>query len=323
MGSENNVIFSDILCFVQCKFGIVPKLSLQTAINGFYDVEVICNAKKSLYEIAEKIIPDLPRPKVRQGENKKKKESEDLVDIFEQIDKANCNIPTFATSDLNKIPCIKAADADIGVLIVKMEQMQEMIVNLRLQLSDIVKEQVSLRNKKVIVTENKNRNNEANIIGFNEGQSSDLTVALPDKVTTNKFKENSKKISEVVQDWQDKDEGKWKIVQPKKKTKIPSKFGNRTENKGKSLKAAKTKRSWHFYIGNLSKGTTTDDICDFLLENKVDVLCCEQAGHGYWDDRPAAFHVEINYEKKDDVMCESFWDTGVKIRNWIFPKKKN
>ena len=158
----------------------------------------------------------------------------------------------FATSDLNKIPCIKAADADIGVLIVKMEQMQEMIVNLRLQLSDIVKEQVSLRNKKVIVTENKNRNNEANIIGFNEGQSSDLTVALPDKVTTNKFKENSKKISEVVQDWQDKDEGKWKIVQPKKKTKIPSKFGNRTENKGKSLKAAKTKRSWHFYIGNLS-----------------------------------------------------------------------
>jgi hypothetical protein len=45
------------------------------------------------------------------------------------------------------------------------------------------------------------------------------------------------------------------------------------------------------------------------------------SGMEHWDDRPASFHVEIDYSKKDDVMRDSFWDLGVKVRQWFFPRK--
>ena len=89
---------------------------------------------------------------------------------------------------------------------------------------------------------------------------------------------------------------------------------------GKALRAAKVKRSWHIYIGNLERGTASDDICDYLKGNGVDVILCEPLGDGHWDERPASFHIEIDYDKKD--KDESFWNVVVKIRNWFFPKKK-
>ena len=44
-----DMICSEILSFLQCKYGIVPILTIHNAIFDFYDVEVICSAKKTLY----------------------------------------------------------------------------------------------------------------------------------------------------------------------------------------------------------------------------------------------------------------------------------
>ena len=55
-----------------------------------YDVEVICEARKILYEFAEKRTVDVPRPKVRKRDNKKKAEGKDLFEIFEILDKSSC-----------------------------------------------------------------------------------------------------------------------------------------------------------------------------------------------------------------------------------------
>jgi hypothetical protein len=43
---NNKVVISEILCFVKCKYGLVPNLILQTTICGFYEVDVIVDAKK-------------------------------------------------------------------------------------------------------------------------------------------------------------------------------------------------------------------------------------------------------------------------------------
>ena len=48
--SNKNMIWYKILCFLQCKYGIVPKLTTRNTLFGFYDVDVICSAKKNLYE---------------------------------------------------------------------------------------------------------------------------------------------------------------------------------------------------------------------------------------------------------------------------------
>ena len=83
-----------------------------------------------------------------------------------------------------------------------------------------------------------------------------------------------------------------------KKNKIPSKFGTKDNSTGKVLKAAKTKRSWHFYVGNLNSSTISNDIREFLESSGIDVFSCKPVGDGHLDERPAAFHVEVDYEKK-------------------------
>ena len=72
------------------------------------------------------------------------------------------------------------------------------------------------------------------------------------------------------------------------------------------------------YTGNLDRLIKTDDACDYLKENSVKVLfMCASLSEGHWDERPASFHVEVNYASKDIIMQGSFW----KVRNWSFPKK--
>ena len=59
---ENNIIISEILCFIHSKYGKTSNCTLQFTIAGFYDVDIVCDAKKSLYEIAaKKEYDDIPR----------------------------------------------------------------------------------------------------------------------------------------------------------------------------------------------------------------------------------------------------------------------
>jgi hypothetical protein len=58
----SDIIVSEILCFLKCKYGLVPNLMLQSAIVGCCETEEICNAKKIVCEIAEKVSANFPRP---------------------------------------------------------------------------------------------------------------------------------------------------------------------------------------------------------------------------------------------------------------------
>ena len=71
-----------------------------------------------------------------------------------------------------------------------------------------------------------------------------------------------------------------------------------------TLIAAKQKRTWHVYVGNLSVGTSTNAGTKYLSDRDIEVTTCElaDAGTGHWDERPSSFHVEIDYDKKDEVI---------------------
>ena len=87
---------------------------------------------------------NVPRPKVRKGDNKKKAEGEDLFEIAEILDKSSCQLPVIVATDSNNILCIKAADADLCVMIVKVEKLQDMIEEMKSQISVISEEQLSI-----------------------------------------------------------------------------------------------------------------------------------------------------------------------------------
>jgi hypothetical protein len=147
----------------------------------------------------------------------------------------------------------------------------------------------------------------------------EINMALKvSKAENDRFVNNNKKFSDIVKEL---DNNSWLPASNRRKNKIIPKYGTKGNSECKSLKAAKMKRTWHLYIGNLDRGTTKDDIYDYFKENNVEVFLCEMLREGAWDERPSSFHLEIDYEKKDIVMQESFWSVGVKVRNWTFPRK--
>ena len=86
----------------------------------------------------------MSRPKIRKGDNKKKAEG-NLFEIFEILNKASCQLPGIVVTELNNILCIKAAHADLCVMIVKVEKLQEMIEEMRSQISVISTEKQRMK----------------------------------------------------------------------------------------------------------------------------------------------------------------------------------
>jgi hypothetical protein len=323
-----DIVFSEILCFIHCKFGTVPNLSLQCAISGFYEVDVIFEAKKILNGIAEKCLKDAPTHGKRQGDGRKKRECDDLINMYELLDKSKCDLPKFVATDLNNIPNLKASEADVCVLMTKVSELTEGFEQMRKQVANLVAAHPNVGEIcKVSVSSADQRSVGVAVNSDWKGGEAGVECVTQNKgmnqekySNVNRYHNNSKKIADVIKDM---DNEEWTTVQQKKRIKIPPKFGtkeNVTDGK-KNLKAAKSKRTWHIYVGNLDKETTANDMRDFFKDNDVEVFTCDPLGDGHWDERPASFHVEVDYTRKDLIMDESFWDVGVKVRNWSFPKK--
>ena len=241
---------------------------------------------------------------------------EDLIAIYEYLDRKKCVLPRYVAADLNKIPNVRAADADVCTITMQMMKMQEDIEQMRSQICCVVKEckEVAEGVKDVERSVSRTKYNDPKCYVDN---SASMSGQLPKPEENQRYQLNTKKLLEVIKEWESND---WQTVQ--KKNKFPPKFGTEDNSTGKVLKAAKTKRTWHFYVGNLNSSTISYDIREYLETSGIDVFSCEPVGDGHWDERPAAFHVEVDYEKKDAVIMESFWDVGVRVRNWYFPKRK-
>jgi hypothetical protein len=301
-----------------------------STIIAFNDVEEIYEAKKKVNEIAQKCIDNPPTHGRRQGDGRKKRECEDLLSMYEILDKSENELPKLVAEDLNKIPSIKASDADMCVLASKMSDLTDVVEQLRLQVLDL---------RKQVSETSVNHSNTVNKVKVSDKKESLLTVVMPseDNVSNNnndgtiqkdvgfkRYQENKKKMADVVKGWENEE---WTTVERTKKKKTPPMFGTRmvtdSNERNSSLKAAKQKRTFHVYVGNLDKGTSANDVKQYLNDREVDVLTCDpvESGAEHWDERPSSFHVEIDYTKKDEIMKDTFWDLGVKVRQWFFRKK--
>ena len=160
----------------------------------------------------------MQRIKIRQGDGKKKKECEDLLELFDTLDKAKCELPKFVAADLNNVPCIKAAEADVRVLIVKMERMQDTIEEMRTQMKELTND----RNIQKVASDVNNVNKEVSGELYGKALNENKTEPIVKTVDTQRFANNSKKLADIVKNWEDKDQ--WHIVKLKKKPRPAPKF---------------------------------------------------------------------------------------------------
>lgn len=331
----NEIVINELLCFVSCKYGTSPHESLMSAITGFCEVDDIYEAKKKLNEIAEKCMKDPPTRGRRQGEGRKKRECEDLLAMFEALDKAECELPRFVAEDLNKVPSVKASDMDMCVLVAKMSDLTDVVQQLKEQVSGLQKQAVASttthcksytkESALTVALPAHDRGVKNKELVQSDGDARDKGASSSRDVGIKRYQENKRRVADLVKDWDEQQD--WTTVEHKKKKKTPPVFGTKAVtavSDGKpTLKAAKEKRTWHVYVGNLDKSISADEVRKYLNDHDVEVMACDLVDSGveHWDDRPASFHVEIDYAKKDNVMQDSFWDLGVKVRQWFFPRK--
>jgi hypothetical protein len=242
---------------------------------------------------------EIPRLVGRQGEKKKQKETEDLINMYELLDREKCSLPIFVAADLNKLPTVRATDADVCSLVVQMDKLKSSIDDMRIQLNQVINVKTVSENKK------------------KEAPRTEEPSKI--KKSEENYVNNKKIIAEVVKEWNDSEPG-WSVVNKEKRK--PT-FGTKENNSGKVLKAAKSKRTWHLYVGNLERGMSALDVRDYLIECGAEVFDCIAINEWAEDNRPASFHVEVDYDSKEKVMNEQFWNRGVKVRNWFFPRKKD
>ena len=128
MAAEKKIVISEILCFVNGKFGMIPKLNLQAILVNFYEVDTNCLAKKLLHDVVAAVMDDPPRLIIRQGDSKKKNETEDSINLHEIIEKEKYEIPNNVAADVNNMPNVSAETADICVIMAKMRICKNILI---------------------------------------------------------------------------------------------------------------------------------------------------------------------------------------------------
>jgi len=92
---------SEVLCFCKNCLGKVPKDEIVDVLVGFYDDKEIEKAKETLFNVVKGLSPkidDLPRcPLRKEGNNKRRLDSDDLLTLVEFVDKKNVDLPPLLT----------------------------------------------------------------------------------------------------------------------------------------------------------------------------------------------------------------------------------
>ena len=329
-----NFVKNELLCFVQNKFGNYAAQNIQGVIVTFYEENEIVEAKKDLHEILVDMLGDdvVPRFKPRNaGDSKKRLDTEDLIKLFVLSDEKHTALPTFVAVNLNRIPSMKATDLDLSVMVNRMEMLQNSLSSVHMQLDDLRSNNVKLdlkmeelRNttKTGLNAPVHSKSTESKAVSSFSCDPDVLTVRLPslDEPSSNpNASVKAKSFVDVVKSASQRHEP-WMTVERKQKKKLNI-YGTKEGKEEVGLNAVKKFRTWHLYVGNLAPTTSVEQVNEYLHVNGVESVACETLSkYDDWNRNSIALHVEVSYEDKDKVMNPSFWDKGVRIRQWFFKR---
>ena len=124
-----SVVVNELLCYVQNNIDKHPRALVGVAINGFYTDDKVSFAKQCLHSIIVNFkLDDCPRLIKRQaGDNKRKLECEDILNLFGFVDGSLATLPTFAAVNLLRLPTVLPSDVDVYSLAASVSTLAEKI----------------------------------------------------------------------------------------------------------------------------------------------------------------------------------------------------
>ena len=118
---QDDIIISDLLCFVANKIKIMPYDMLMKLCVDFYDAETIQTAKDTLYRTAFKP-SEAPRNVKHRGDNKNASSMQDILNIF--LEMSPSSVPCYVCKDLAKLPPLSMDNFDVSSVIKAIETLK-------------------------------------------------------------------------------------------------------------------------------------------------------------------------------------------------------
>ena len=130
-----NTIISELLCYLQCKFGKIPLNSLKLVISDFYKSSDISTAKELLTESVDNLnIDKWVKAKPARRKNSDNKCRNELEDIFSvlcfldenlQLDK----LPIFVAQNVDNLPSNRIEEGDLRCVLNKLDILDKKLDN--------------------------------------------------------------------------------------------------------------------------------------------------------------------------------------------------
>jgi outer membrane murein-binding lipoprotein Lpp len=294
-------IVNEVVCVLSNNFGKTPRANIALVFGDFYTSEEICEAKKILLSIAEKLDPkpadELKKIKAaRSGEGKLKREIEDVLQLYTLIDLRKPSLPLFLAADTSRIASFRSNEIQINAIATNINDLKTQVSELSAAVNHCVVSSKAAAPATLSDTQTSMQTYGSSDAGGSTGQQMWTTVVAKSGGTG----------GSPVQ----------RLLPPRRKI-----VGSRVDGPGVKSKLLATKevRLWHVFIGRLGKDTTDVDLTDFLQEN--DIVVSEvrrlKANHE-WQEKSAAFRVSVALSCKDSVMKPALWPGNVEVRDWFF-----
>jgi len=278
----------------------------------FYLEEEIVAAKNVLKGFAESLAASTSRYGSRRpGDNKRKLDFEDIVNLWAQLDAAKVTFPLYAAVNLTRIPTVKPTEADICMLAANMSTLKQEVQELSSLKSSVVALNELIQGQ---LSQQPELTNEP--VSVEQGQTDDYSGPHATTQSTSSFARVAATAAA--------DDGYTLVSRHK-----PRNSTSKTANKSSSMKIIKGSSSNHgvsgvprrlvAFVSRLHTDTTENDL-QLMLENAgvTDVKCFRIKPKDGKTYKTAAFRVSCDPQSAAVFYDETTWPCGCELRDWVF-----
>jgi hypothetical protein len=323
-------IRSEVLCFIQNNASSVARNVLISRVVGFFTPDEVSDAKTMLFTSAEKlktnglITIDIPRNiSRRNGDGRRKAETDDIMDLWELLDRAKATLPTYCAVKLDRLPPLSFTDVDVCSL-------SAIVLDVRNQLNDVTTKLSEL------TTHVKASDDTVKKLAARPCAPSLVVTAAPTASSADPatLKPPTSADPSASRSWADRarqspsrdteDSDGFSIVSRKKVRQAPKQSvicGKKLFDDGSLIKAAPCRIT--AFVGRLDKDCTPEALSDYLSSCGIDKPTCKKLeardGRVF---KTSAFMVSCEAKYHDKLFDDSMWPAGCELRDWVFRKKE-
>jgi hypothetical protein len=288
----------------------------------FYTTDDVVNAKNCLFTVANGLqIEELPRQVVRKaGENKRRLDTDDLLQLYGVLDVNKVVLPIYVAADLARIPPpVNSAQFEVTRLSSSVDDLRSQLSAMKQQVEQLCNVILPLSSSSSLCGLSSSSSKlHPDVASFNPNVTS-----LPGPPSTSLTEQPLPVENEASLTWADRaasavdTEEPFQVVSYRRRH-PPVVIGRRAS--GCSVRSVP--RRLVCFVGRLDIETSAEDLTEFLSQAGIKGVRCTKIkpkqDQKYFS---AAFRVSCEESSKDIFYNESIWPAGVELRDWIFHPK--